>query len=145
MDPFFLLFFLLHLLSILFINWVKSVVLQNLNLMKSIILLLKKKLKVSPTWKTLNGLINRFMTLKVLISLTIMMLPGCYQVRLLSIKTTKPNPPILKQINLDHDIDCNKERQLCDIIFNMNELMKYICVLEASPSFESSSLRLCEN
>lgn len=82
--------------------------------------------------------------LTLLILLIVLLLPNCYRAKLIEIKLPKPSPPQLKQILIDTNIDCNKDKKMCDIIFNFEQLLLYVCELEYSPLWESGSELLCQ-
>lgn len=71
---------------------------------------------------------------------------ACSQVKpLATIKLRKPIPPVLKPISIIDDLDCfdESQKQMCDIVLNVSNLMRYICVLEANPTWDKSSPDLC--
>lgn len=68
------------------------------------------------------------------------MLQACFRVNSKP-SLPKPNPPQLKEIKVG-DVDCLKDSTLCDIVNNFELLLKYICQLEANPSWVNDKV-LC--
>lgn len=107
-------------------------------------LLNKKRLNLVTTLKRWKGLLRMLKASTLLVLSILLLLPNCYRVRLVEIKIQKPSPPHLKQIKINRDIDCNRDITTCEIIFNFNELLNYICKLEASPLWEGNPEMLCK-
>lgn len=71
---------------------------------------------------------------------------GCSRVKpTAGIKFHKPLPPELKKIQLLESIDCKDPAStvVCDIFLNFDNLMRYICKLEANPTWGEDSQFLC--
>ncbi len=60
----------------------------------------------------------------------------CSPVKYRTLKTATPPQPKMIKVPIYKDIDCLTDVTLCNIIQNFKELEKYICELEANPSFE---------
>ena len=74
------------------------------------------------------------------------MLPNCYRASLKDLKTPKPSPPELINIQIAHDLKCQspEDQLLCKIIKNQSKLLKYICKLEEAPVWMPGGEKLCD-
>lgn len=94
-------------------------------------------------------LIKNFLNLKMMVLLVFFLLPmlaGCSQAILKkSPQIPKPSAPSLESVSITRDLYCNKieDENLCKIIRNFKNLLKYVCKLESAPFWESSSESLC--
>lgn len=100
-------------------------------------LLARKTGKNKNILQTLRGLKMTLRKLILMVQLLMLLLPlGCYREKLIEIKYPRPNPPELKQILIDTNVDCNTDKKMCDIIFNVSKLLEFICKLEAQPGWD---------
>lgn len=71
----------------------------------------------------------------------------CSPVRLQSPpRIPKPNPPVFENIQLTQDLHCDQpqDQLMCKIIFNISNLIKYICQLESAPVWQPGSKKICK-